>query len=130
MRKWRLPLTYQPKVEPVLLGTCRQTIRTGRKKQVGDLIRFFLWTGRPYWSKQINLTEYEPITSTEEIRILPDGITWSAGRIIQVDTWHTLNWLAGLDSIVPPTGEALRDVLIGKNGKIPVEGIEAQILRW
>jgi hypothetical protein len=140
MRKWRLPLTYQPKIEPVLLGTCRQTIRvltvnkkTGKlapQKQVGDLIRFFLWTGRPYWSKQIDLTNYEPLASTEGIWILPDGITWSRGKIIQVDPWETLDWLAALDNITPPTGEALRDVLVGKNGKIPLEGVEAQILRW
>ena len=140
MRKWRLPLTYEPKIEPVLLGTCRQTIRvrkmnkkTGKlapAKQVGDLIRFFVWTGRPYWSKQIDLTEYEPITGTEGIRILPDGITWSQGTIWHVDPWESLGWLAKLDGIIPPTGEAMRDVLIGKNGKIPAEGIDAQILRW
>jgi hypothetical protein len=153
MRKWRLPLTYQPKVEPVLLGTCRQTIRvltvnkkTGKlkpRKQVGDLIRFFLWTGRPYWSKQIDLTEYEPLNGVIGIRIFNEGIYlpggyppvpvmpgrshyFQSGRWL----WEDLDWLAALDSIVPPTGEALRDVLIGKNGKIPPEGIEAQILRW
>jgi hypothetical protein len=38
--------------------------------------------------------------------------------------------LAARDFIDPPTGEALRDVLIGKNGKIPEEGAPAQILRW
>ena len=134
MRKWRLPLTYQPKVEPVLLGTCRQTIRTGRKKQVGDLIRFFLWTGRPYWSKQINLTEYEPLIETLDIRIFSDGIVleYESDHDGQILSWRNpkIRFLAWKDGIVPPTGEALRDVLIGKNGKIPVEGIKAQILRW
>jgi hypothetical protein len=44
--------------------------------------------------------------------------------------WGELDALAALDFIDPPTGEALRDVLIGKNGKIPSEGAPAQILRW
>ena len=129
MRKWRLPLTYQPKVEPVLLGTCRQTIRTGRKKQVGDLIRFFLWTGRPYWSKQIDLTEYEPLVEVLNIKIVPIGIIFERGGLVPW-TFMEMGRIAKLDAINPPTGAALRDVLIGKNGKIPVDGIEAQILRW
>ena len=134
MRKWRLPLTYQPKIEPVLLGTCRQTIRMGRKKQVGDLIRFYVWTGKAYRSKQLNLTNYEPLIDIVDITIMPSGIS---GLIVYHDTqkpilviWEHLSYLAELDGIVPPTGEALRDVLISKNGKIPSEGIEAQILRW
>ncbi len=32
-------------------------------------------------------------------------------------------------AIEPPTGEALRDVLLGMH-RIPDEGVEAQILRW
>lgn len=145
MRKWRLPLTYQPKIEPVLLGTCRQTIRvrtvnkkTGKlapAKQVGDSIRFFLWSGRPYWSKQIDLTEYEPLKEVLNVLILPEGIDFLYGmgykKAIALP-WNceTIDNLSRLDYISPPTGEALRDVLIGKNGKIPAEGMEAQILRW
>jgi hypothetical protein len=129
MRKWRLPLTYEPKIEPVLLGTCRQTIRMGRKKQVGDLIRFFVWTGKPYRSKQIDLTEYEPLTGVWNVKIIPIGIIFTAGGLIPWNFTY-MNDIAARDGIVPPTGEALRDVLIGKNGKIPAEGIDAQILRW
>ena len=144
MRKWRLPLTYEPKVEPVLLGTCRQTIRvrnvnkkTGKMapaKQVGDLIQFFLWSGRPYWSKQINLTEYEPLVRVIDCIIYPDGLERISNKIgrnpICKCPWSAWSCLAEKDGIVPPIGEALRDVLIGKNGKIPEEGIPAQILRW
>jgi len=142
MRKWRLPLTYQPKIEPVLLGTCRQTIRirnmnkkTGKlapRKEVGDLIRFFLWTGRPYWSKQIDLTEYESLKEAHNITIFTDGIRFESAYFEHMEPtpWNSWDFLAGLDGIIPPTGEALRDVLISKNGKIPPEGIEAQILRW
>ena len=144
MRKWRLPLTYQPKIEPVLLGTCRQTIRirtknkkTGKlspRKEVGDLIRFFLWSGRPYWSKQIDLTEYEPLKEALDIRIFPDGFVREhlPNHDGQIIPWRSTDAesLAVLDGIVPPTGAALHDVLISKNGKIPAEGLEAQILRW
>ena len=129
MRKWRLPLTYQPKIEPVKLGTCRQTIRIGRKKQVGDLIRFFLWTGRPYWSKQLNLTEYESLKEVEDIKILYIGILFSDGGLVPWN-FKYMDQIAAFDFIVPPTGIGLRSVLINKNGKIPLGGIEAQILRW
>ena len=37
--------------------------------------------------------------------------------------------MAARDSIEPPTGAALRDVLLGMH-RIPNEGVEAQILRW
>ena len=151
MRKWRLPLTYEPKIEPVRKGECRQTIREctiskskqhpGKiiRKEVGDLIRFFGWTGRPYWSKQIVLTEYEPLVTVINILITQDGITrfWHIGMKTARSypngcfmSWEKCGCLAARDYIIPPTGDALRDVLISKNGEIPSEGIEAQILRW
>jgi hypothetical protein len=142
MRKWRLPLTYQPKIEPVRKGECRQTIRvrnvnkkTGKMapaKQVGDLIMFFAWDDRPYWSKQIPLTEYEPLREVLDITILPCGILSECKELDCYSAWFwdELDWLSRLDFISPPTGEELRDVLVGKNGKIPDQGVEAQILRW
>lgn len=151
MRKWRLPLTYQPKIEPVLLGTCRQTIRPctvskskkhpGKiiRKEVGDLIRFFVWSGKPYRSKQIDLTDYEPLVTVINCRVRIDSLqrfwptgTWqaaSAGPHECRKPWNQYDCLAARDGIVPPTGEALRDVLTQYN-KIPPEGIECQILRW
>jgi hypothetical protein len=142
MRKWRLPLTYQPKIEPVMKGECRQTIRvrnvnkkTGKMapaKQVGDPIMFFAWDGRPYWSMQIPLTGYSPLKEVLDITILPCGILSECKELDSYGAWFwdELGWLACLDFISPPSGEALHDVLVGKNGKIPAEGIEAQILRW
>ena len=142
VRKWNLPLTYKPKIEPVLLGKCRQTIRAcGVSKQkghegelvrkaVGDLVRFYVWSGRPYWSTRINLTEYEPLTEVIDIRILQDGIVINhKGPVGLLFPWSVESGLAAQDYIDPPTGEALRDVLLSKN-KIPVEGVSAQILRW
>ena len=132
MRKWRLPLTYQPKIEPVLLGTCRQTIRMGRKKRVGDLIRFYVWSGKAYRSKQVDLTEYEPLKEVINIKIVPDGV-WIVGSEqfmpLLWDSSPVLDLIAERDCIIPPTGKSLKEVLTSKNGKIPTEGIEAQILR-
>jgi hypothetical protein len=137
MRKWRLPLTYQPKIEPVLLGTCRQTIRKGWKKQVGDQIRFFVWTGKPYRSKQIDLTEYELLVQVVNCKIFPGGITryWPHQTMKTIMSpecfmpWTKYDCLAQKDGIVPPTGEELGRILSHYN-KIPAQGIEAQILRW
>lgn len=139
MRKWRLPLTYQPKIEPVMKGECRQTIRartvnkkTGKMapaKQVGDLIMFFAWDGRPYWSKQIPLTEYTPLLEVENVKIVPLGIIFEKGGLVPW-MYTYMDTIAARDGIVPPTGKTLCDVLVGKNGKIPDDGISAQVLRW
>lgn len=137
-RKWNLPLTYKPKIEAVRNHECTQTIRKKGKipKQVGDLVSFHgyvngrgtPWTWRtPYWD----------IVGVINIRIYQEGFQNQT-----IDDPNTMApWLfkwegeicddiAAKDFISPPTGEALRDVLIGMNGKIPAEGIECQILRW
>jgi hypothetical protein len=140
-RKWNVPLTYQPKIEPVSTGKCTQTIRIGNKYSVGDLIRFYTWSGKPYRSKRTTITEYAPIKFVRIITIINDGII---GCFFKEEApmdpeiyarctlwiWEDIDWLASLDGIVPPTGEALRDVLMEKNGSIPEEGVEAQIIRW
>ncbi len=130
-RKWNVPLTYEPKIEPVKQGTIWQTIRKGRKYSVGDLIRFYIWEGKPYRSKRHNITGYMILKEVWPITIFHGGISFpsSLGGDDEAD-WRDLDRLAALDGIIPPTGEALRDVLIAKNGKIPSEGIETQIIRW
>ena len=143
-RKWNLPLTYAPKIEAVKAGTCTQTIRVigeAGPKCVGDLISLHGWKGRPYHSSWSWRMPYHPITCVRDITILEKGIvaTFHGDETPLEDgtyctcklwLWEELDWLASLDGIVPPTGEALRDVLISKNGKIPLGGIEAQIIRW
>jgi len=136
MRKWNLPLTYKPKIQPVIDGTCRQTIRVCKpdkpKKQEGDLIRFYTWTGTPYRSKRKTITEYSELWLTEDILIIPTGMLhYHNGKFqkeVNWDSWE-MNNLAVYDGIVPPTGETLHEVLMSKN-KIPKDGVEAQILRW
>ena len=141
-RDWNLPLTYPPKIEPVKRGECTQTIRfctvskskkhPGEiiRKQVGDRVRFYRWTGRPYWSHPEYITDYMKIIIADNVVVYPEGILW----VIENDRieWahEHMDYIARCVFIDPPTGEALRDVLIGKNGKIPAEGAQAQILRW
>lgn len=139
-RHLSLPLTYIPKIEPVKRGDCAQTIRIvnytkahpeGNRKCVGDLVRFFTWSGRPYRSKRAWVMEgYKPTIEVIPVFIYQTGMKLFLKNMWVHCAWHQLNWLAALDCISPPTGEALRDVLTGKNGKIPEEGIEAQIIRW
>jgi hypothetical protein len=128
MRKWNLPLTYKPKIHPVMVGTIRQTIRTGTKFNEGDLIRFYIWLGKPYRSRRETITDYLKLTWILNIRIYPWGFQYH-NSLEQRFEWPLLFIDAEKDGIVPPTGEALRDVLMSKN-KIPDEGIEAQIIRW
>jgi hypothetical protein len=133
-RRWNLPLTYEPKIEAVKVGTCTQTIRVIGKagpKRVGDLISLHGYVngrGTP-WTWR---TPYMEIVVSDPIRVFNEGIrfdaSWSNRTLIH--PWNILGWIAREDGIVPPTGEALRDVLISKNGKIPPDGIEAQIIRW
>ena len=132
MRKWNLPLTYQPKIGPVIRGEITQTIRTGRKFSIGDLVRFYIWTFRPYRSPRITITDYAEIIYCNDITINHFGINSNIRQALGygvVIPWDQLNNLAGLDGIVPPTGEELKRVLAEKN-IIPANGVDAQIIRW
>ena len=126
------PLTYAPKIPGVLDGSIRQTIRVGRKFRVGDLVSFHGWSGRPYRSTWSFRTPYFELTEVYLIIICPDCILAPGGGAFP--PWPAfgedeLADLARRDGIVPPTGDALRDVLAGMH-KIPDDGIEAQVLRW
>lgn len=127
MRKWNLSLTYAPKIEGVCDGSITQTMRVGRKYNVGDVIAFHGWSGRPYRSQWSWRTPYFPVVSVATIWMYPSGIRFgSSPRIVE---WGELDWLAKRDGIAPPTGLALRDVLFGMN---PMKGpaVGAQIIRW
>ena len=131
IHKWNLPLTYEPKIQPVIDHRCYQSIRIGRKFEVPDLVRFYIWLGKPYRSKRKTITGYMPIKMIYPINIYPWGIeNGKPGMEGERFLWEQCDLLAESDYIVPPTGEALRDVLIEKNGKIPEKGIAAQVIRW
>ena len=131
IHKWNLPLTYQPKIGPVIRGEITQTIRTGRKFSIGDLVRFYIWTFRPYRSPRITITNYAEIVYCNDITINHGGINSDIRQALGYGflPWNRLNDLAKRDGIVPPTGEELKRVLAEKN-KIPAKGIDAQIIRW
>ena len=128
MAKHVMALTYLHKVEPVLSGLCTQTIRTMRIKpiNVGDIITFHGWEGRPYrspwdWRKRVTVNAVIP-AKLSEAGMFIDGIlhAWTS--------WYPAR-LAEYDFIEPATGEALRDVLFGLN-RVPKEPTEYQIIRW
>lgn len=119
-----LSLIYDSKIQAVLAGTCRQTIRLGNRFAVGDQIMFHGWEARPYRSKWSFRTPYYPVEQVINITILLRGIAMPH----EFRPWPLLDEIARLDGIVPPTGEALRDVLLGMHtitGPMP-----AQIVRW
>lgn len=136
MRKWNIPLTYKPKIQPVIGGTVRQTIRLGRKFSVGDLIRFYTWQGKPYRSKRTTITEYMPITKVLPLKLFTKGFYYDIIEDRQIAWWGSIygQALAELDGIIPTgnnhAGVELFKILTEKNGPIPVEGIEAQAIRW
>lgn len=142
-RKYFLALTYEPKIEGVRNGTIRQTIRKtgwpGHRFQVGDFVAFHGWQGQPYRSPWSWRTPYFRLTEVLDIYVETGGIRWASpgGYIIDgVDGewdcawWDYLDGLAAADGIMPPTGQALGEVLKGPGGLAPGESIEAQILRW
>lgn len=135
MRKWNLPLTYEPKIQPVIDGKIKQTIRVvgkAGKKQEGDLISLHGWSGKPYRSQWSFRTPYWKIWMAEDIKIIPTGMLHYHNDKFQKEVnWECweMDHLAAYDGIVPATGIALRDVLKGKN-EIPRLGVWAQIIRW
>ena len=126
MRKWNIPLTYAPKIAGVLDGSIRQTIRVGRKFSTGDQVSFHGWEGKPYRSKWSFRTPYMALTEVIPVEIETRGIMFPNGPA----KWDELMGLALLDGIDPPTGQELKNVLIGMHPVRIGERIPAQIIRW
>ena len=128
MKKHNIALTYAPKIEAVLDGRCRQTIRTGRRFEVCDLVSFHGWEGLPYRSKWSFRTPYF------ELKTVINADFHKKYGMYVPGTWYywddpEITGIAELDFIDPPTGKALRDVLFGLNAK-QGSHFEAQIIRW
>lgn len=124
MKKF-LPLTYEPKIAGVIDGTIRQTIRKGWKYNVGDEIAFHGWEGKPYRTPWNFRTGYFTLKEVIDIYVLDTGLLIQNSGDLKLWKYPIVSKIARLDGIDPPTGEALRDVLLsmGCTGK-------AQILRW
>lgn len=131
-RKWNIPLTYEPKIEAVRSGKCRQTIRIDVpepnefKYHEGDQVSFHGWEGKPYRSQWSFRTPYFSLTHVINCMLYPWGL-----RVSSEFKWddETMDDLARWDGIDPPTGIELKKVLESYH-KIPKDGIKAQILRW
>jgi co-chaperonin GroES (HSP10) len=119
--------TYEPKIKAVRKGSITQTIRKRGKVpvKVGDKILFHGWEDRPYRSKWSWRLKTE-ITAVVDITVYAWGIEDMSSR----RPWRTLNLLAELDGIEPPTGEELGRVLTEKNKGDFVKGELFQIIRW
>ena len=136
MSRHVMAITYEPKVFPLRYGGCRQTIRRIGKKNIsrGDVITFHGWQGRPYrskwsWQKEVVVKEVHwCIIHEEGIATRPFNERFISGPVCHWEDNYCTQ-LAMHDFIVPPTGEALRDVLFSLNGapKMPEKYI---IIRW
>jgi len=122
-----MSITYGPKIDPVLDGRCKQTIRKGHKVAVGDEILFHGWGGRPYRSKWSWRTRVI-VGIVNDIEVESNGIRFSDGMIYDWKS-HFCHVIASEDYIYPATGEALKAILSGLNGSIK-EPVEYQIIRW
>ena len=132
IHKWNLPLTYEPKIQPVINKDCLQTTRAGQKFKLGDLIAFHGWSGRPYWSPWSFRTPYFELDYVNNIQIMQDGLMFESCTIPGVTytiPWRMCGSWARWDGIVPPTGEEYGRVLLSMN-KVPITGLPGQIIRW
>ena len=123
-----MALTYEPKIEPVRSGECRQTIRKGRRFSVGDSILIHGWEDRPYrtkWSWRIRVE----VQKIRNISIDKRGIHRASHAVPIRWGSQTLKEIAEKDYIEPATGEEIKKVLFGLNG-VPTEPEPYQIIRW
>ena len=130
MKRHVRAITYKPKIESVLNGSCTQTIRAGRSVQKGDEILFHGWKDVPYkskwsWRRRVRVSDTVPLMISDE------GICVHYGDNTEFQSWDSLyvNTLAISDGISPPTGEALREALFGPKGA-PKQPERFQVIRW
>lgn len=131
-KKHNISLTYEPKVDAVRDGRCTQTIRTGHKFSEGDLVRFHGWEGRPYRSKWAWRTPYFRVVDVLNVYLTYSGMMETIGSPSSLIPWDSpeMDLIAAEDFIDPPTGQALRDVLVRLNGIEVIWSLPAQIIRW
>lgn len=140
-------MTYEPKIEVIKNGDCRQTTRIYNEKnpfRVDDLILIHGWEGRPYWSKWGWRRPKEPITQVIDMMALKDTATFYqnpiTGQLIGTASlktislpWHddVMDELARLDGIIPEIGVEYKRVLEGFHDNfLPYDPVHFQIIRW
>ena len=112
-------MTYEPKIEAVIDGRCRQTIRRGRKYKVNDFITI-IRTPQGF-SPQFQLVDVIDVVVDKQkgFLIFEKWYSWDS---------QTVTKLAEMDYIDPPCGEKLKRVLYGYYPK--QDRFAAQIIRW
>jgi hypothetical protein len=129
-----LAITYKPKEEAVRTGACRQTIRPvseaphAKPRRIGDDALLHGWKGVPYyskwsWRRRGPLTEVIPMLVSETHFLLDNGSL--PARVVFWDEPFADD-LARRDFISPPTGLALKDVLLHYYD-FP---LSMEVLRW
>jgi len=127
--------TYKPKIQSVLEGIIKQTIRPLGNKPVeeSDTILFHGWEGRPYhssWTWRMKVL----VSNVQEIEIFQEGIIWMGNFFY----WKHLSHLAIKDGIEKLNGmnhgESMGHYL-KTNYKLQSrsednEGMKGQIIRW
>lgn len=141
MTHYAIALTYKPKIEGVRRGDITQTIRPEGKRdyKVGDALTIHGWAGRPYFSEWSWRLERQPLLEVIRIKVDKEGLTMPTStlrgpELKETFEDHTFPWdhqtvdfIAELDGIKPPTGVELRNVLLSKNKG---RGGRYRILRW
>ena len=122
-----LPLTYQPKIPGVQDGSITQSIRIDTRLDVGDLIAFHGWEGRPYHSPWSFRTDYFRIRLAKPIHIHDDRVYLPGSKRTILIGDPLLDRLAEKDGIEPATGEELLRVLHAMHGS---EILYGKVLRW
>lgn len=133
MTKHVMPMTYQPKRDAVFNGKCTQTLRLGRKYEVGDSILIFEWSGKPYrskWGRRVRVK----VTDVLDCGVSDPGIVFPLGMHTPMVAWKdpAANYLALLDGIDPPTGVEWKRVIMSLNGlkTFGPGALPSQIVRW
>jgi len=121
VKKFVKAFTYAPKIPAVLDGRCTQTIRAIKTDDPDkipiwdDQILFHGWEGKPYrskWSWRLRV-EVEKFLVLE---LEKTGLTDTMNGKFYPWAHPKLTYLAELDFIDPPTGEALGKLLLGWYG--------------
>jgi len=128
MTKYNLMITYEPKIQGVLEGTCTQTIRVGEKFKVGDYISFHGWVGRPYRSKWSWRTPYWEVIEVINIQLHNAGIYFCDEGRAYLWSDKEIDDLAILDGV--ESGLLLRDYFNPLFDGYEWQKIAAQVIRW
>ena len=106
------------------------TIRAGNNVKVGDMLRFFVWRGKPYHSKQIIVTPYFEVKKVYDFEIEIVARQYIFVKINNINLWCNATEVDNglIDKIAKNDGLATQDFKDWFNfGKTNFKG---QIICW